>query len=80
MEVSECEQQLACQEDHSEILQKIRNLIKDARVRTSDIVRILTLYALRYEQSTSSELRAFREMILKRGGLTDQEGEVIRNL
>lgn len=74
MEVSEVEQQLACQEDHSEIVQKIRSLTKDARVKTSDIVRVVTLYALRYEQSSNtSELKAFKEMLLKRGSLTTQE-------
>ena len=76
MEVSEVEQQLACQEDYAELVQKIRVLIKDARVKTSDLVRIVTLYALRYEQSTSSELRAFKEMLLKRGNLSEQEREV----
>jgi len=73
MEVSEAEQQLACQEDHSEVIQKIKALMRDARVKTSDLVRIITLYILRYEQSNSSEVRSFKEMLLKRGGLTDQE-------
>lgn len=73
MEVSEAEQQLACQEDHSEVTQKIKALMRDARVKTSDLVRIVTLYILRYEQSNSSEVRSFKEMLLKRGGLTDQE-------
>lgn len=47
--------------------------MKDARVKTSDLVRIVSLYALRYEQSNSSEYRSFKEMLLKRGGLTEQE-------
>ena len=50
----------------------------NVRVRTSDITRVLTLYALRYEQSTGSELRTFKEMVLKRGGPTEQEGEVFK--
>ena len=51
--------------------------MRDARVKTSDLVRIVTLYILRYEQSNSSEVRSFKEMLLKRGGLTDQEKIVI---
>lgn len=80
MEVSETEQELASQEDHSNIIQKIRNLIKDSRVKTSDIVRIVTLYALRYEKSNTSELRAFKEMLLKRGGLTEKEREFMNKI
>lgn len=56
--------------------QKIRNLIKDTRVKTSDILRLVCLYALRYEKSTTSELTSLKELLVKRGGLTDQEKEV----
>lgn len=76
LEVSEAEQQLACQEDHSETLQKIRNLIKDPRVRSSDILRLMCIYALRYEKSSNSELNNLKEALIKRGGITDQEKEV----
>lgn len=96
MEVSEAEQQLACQEDHSEIVQvilkfqflnfitifyilkmkKIKNLIKDTRVKTSDILRLVCLYSLRYDKSTTTELTSLRELLIRRGGLTDQEREV----
>lgn len=104
MELSEAEQQLACQEGHSEVVQvstldtftiypiiekviekiifnlfvfkKIRNLIKDPKVKTSDIVRLISLYALRYEKSGNSELSLLRDNLLKRGGLSDSEREV----
>lgn len=57
-------------------LKKIRNLIKDTRVKTSDILRLVCLYALRYEKSSTSELMSLKDALNKRGGLTDQEREV----
>jgi hypothetical protein len=45
-------------------------------VRTQDLVRIVSLYAMRYEKSGSSELNSLKELLLKRGGLTEQEREV----
>jgi len=80
MEVSEAEQQLACQEDHTEIVQKIKNLIKDTRVKTSDILRLVCLYSLRYDKSTTTELTSLRELLIRRGGLTDQEKEVFMHI
>lgn len=76
MEVSESEQMIACQDDHNEVLQKIRSLIRDPRVKNIDILRLLSLYALRYEKSSSNELNNLRESFLKRGGVTDSEKEV----
>lgn len=80
MELSEAEQQLACQEDHAEIVLKIRNLIKDTRVKTSDILRLVCLYALRYEKSSTSELMSLKDALNKRGGLTDQEREFMNKI
>ena len=54
--------------------------MRDNRVRTSDLVRVVCLYALRYEKSSGSELPGLKEALLKRGGLTDQERDVIFNL
>jgi len=51
-------------------------LIKDTRVRTQDLVRIVSLYAMRYEKSSNSELSSLKELLLRRGALTEQEREV----
>ncbi|CAF0774192.1 unnamed protein product [Brachionus calyciflorus] len=80
LEVSETEQQLACQEEHSDSLQKIRNLMEDTKVRTSDILRSVCLYALRYEKSNSSELNSLKNSLLKRGGLTEQQRDFVNKI
>jgi hypothetical protein len=55
-------------------------LIKDTRVKTSDIVRLICLYKLRYEQSNSSEFRSLKELLFKRGEITEQEKEFINKI
>lgn len=80
MEISECEQQLACQDDHNESLQKIRTLIRDPRVKNIDILRLLCLYALKYEKSSSSDLNALKDVFIKRGGVSEIEKEFINKL
>ena len=47
LEVSELEQELACQEEHSQSLQKIRNLLSSDKVRDADAIRLVMLYAIR---------------------------------
>ncbi|CAF1051124.1 unnamed protein product [Adineta steineri] len=60
LEVSETEQHLVCQGDHNEVVQKIKRLIKDDKIRDLDILRLLSLYALRYEQHASNELNTLK--------------------
>ncbi len=57
-------------------MQKIKNFIKDQRVKNKDIMRLICLYSLRYERSNNSELSILRDMLLKRGNLQDTEREV----
>jgi vacuolar protein sorting-associated protein 45 len=81
LELSEAEQQLACQEDHYEIVQKIRTFIRDMRVRSSDIIRLICLYALRYEKSSSSEFSSLKTELLRRGGgLTENERDFMNKI
>jgi vacuolar protein sorting-associated protein 45 len=81
LELSEAEQQLACQEDHYEIIQKIRAFVRDTRVRSCDIIRLVCLYALRYEKSNSSEFSNLKTDLLRRGGgISDSEREFINKI
>lgn len=57
--------------------QKIRDLVKDSQVKNLDLIRLVCLYALRYEKSNSSELSSLKSALLRRpGGLSDYEKEV----
>lgn len=67
MEVSEVEQELACQNDHSSAQQNVRRLLQNPRVAELDAVRLVILYALRYEKHSSSILPSLMEELNRRG-------------
>lgn len=51
----------------SGFLQKVRRLLQNPRVTELDAVRLVMLYALRYERHSSSILPALMEELSKRG-------------
>uniref|UniRef100_A0A3B5Q4F9 Vacuolar protein sorting-associated protein 45 n=1 Tax=Xiphophorus maculatus TaxID=8083 RepID=A0A3B5Q4F9_XIPMA len=67
MEVSEVEQELACQNDHSNAQQSVRRLLQNPRVSELDAVRLVMLYALRYERHSSSILPSLMEELSRKG-------------
>uniref|UniRef100_A0A6Q2YUK2 Vacuolar protein sorting-associated protein 45 n=1 Tax=Esox lucius TaxID=8010 RepID=A0A6Q2YUK2_ESOLU len=67
MEVSEVEQELACQNDHSSASQSVRRLLQNPRLSELDAVRLVMLYALRYEKHSSSILPALMDELNKKG-------------
>lgn len=67
MEVSEVEQELGCQNDHSTAAQMVRRMLQNPRVSELDAVRLVMLYALRYERHTNSILPALMDELQRRG-------------
>ncbi|XP_034401551.1 vacuolar protein sorting-associated protein 45 [Cyclopterus lumpus] len=67
MEVSEVEQELSCQNDHSNAQQSVRRLLQNPRLSELDAVRLVMLYALRYERHSSSALPALMDELSRRG-------------
>uniref|UniRef100_UPI0037E82FF2 vacuolar protein sorting-associated protein 45 n=1 Tax=Semicossyphus pulcher TaxID=241346 RepID=UPI0037E82FF2 len=67
MEVSEAEQELSCQNDHSNAQQSVRRLLQNPRVSELDAVRLVMLYALRYERHSSSILPSLMDELSRRG-------------
>ncbi|XP_077362359.1 vacuolar protein sorting-associated protein 45 [Festucalex cinctus] len=67
MEVSEVEQELACQNDHSSAQQNVRRLLQNPRVTELDAVRLVALYALRYERHSAGVLPALMDQLARRG-------------
>ncbi|XP_046584204.1 LOW QUALITY PROTEIN: vacuolar protein sorting-associated protein 45-like [Haliotis rubra] len=67
LEVSETEQEIACQSDHSGILQKIKGLMSNDSVRPLDMLRMVMLYALRYENHTNNDLSGLVDTLRKKG-------------
>ncbi|CAF4133670.1 unnamed protein product [Rotaria socialis] len=72
LEVSEIEQNLVCQSDHNDIVQKIKRLMHDDKVRNEDILRLLCLYALRYEHQSNNELNALKNEAQNRRQLSEK--------
>ncbi|XP_066600594.1 vacuolar protein sorting-associated protein 45-like [Prorops nasuta] len=67
LQVSELEQELSCQDEHSSQLQKIKKLLSDQSVRDIDITRLVMLYALHYEKYGNNEIANLIDGLKKRG-------------
>ncbi|CAF1315897.1 unnamed protein product [Rotaria magnacalcarata] len=80
LEVSETEQHLVCQGDHNDVVQKIKRLIKNDKVRDLDILRLLALYALRYERHASNELNTLKYEAQKHRKLPEKYIQFIQAL
>eukprot|EP01147_Barroeca_monosierra_P010672 gene10672-2778_t len=65
LNVSEIEQEIACQSNHSEVAQKIREQLSNPKVSPQDKTRLVLLYALRYERHSSSAVSQFLEMLFQ---------------
>ncbi|KAJ3608702.1 hypothetical protein NHX12_023232 [Muraenolepis orangiensis] len=67
MELSEVEQELACHNDHASAQQNVRRLLHLPALSELDAVRLVMLYALRYERHSNSVLPALMEDLVRRG-------------
>lgn len=67
LEVSELEQDIVCQGDHSAILQRIKALIASEKIQHVDMLRMVMLYALRYESHSNNDVSGLVDALRKRG-------------
>ncbi|XP_075699393.1 vacuolar protein sorting-associated protein 45 isoform X1 [Rhinoderma darwinii] len=67
MEVSEVEQELSCQNDHSNALQNVKRLLQNQRLPELDAIRLVMLYALHYERHSSNALQSLISDLRNRG-------------
>lgn len=67
LQVSEIEQELACQGEHSRCLQEIQTLIANDKVRNVDKARLVLLYSLRYERYSSNGIHGLLDALARRG-------------
>ncbi|XP_023288779.1 vacuolar protein sorting-associated protein 45 isoform X2 [Orussus abietinus] len=79
LSVSELEQQLSCQNEHSPQLQKIKRLISDSKVRDIDATRLVMLYALHYEKHANNDITGLLDMLKKRG-VSEKYTKLIYNM
>ncbi|CAH8483919.1 unnamed protein product [Dicrocoelium dendriticum] len=78
LEVSEAEQELVCHDNHASSLAQIKGLLTDPRLPLSDAVRLVLLYALRYE-SQRKEIADFVKSLVARGA-NEEDVQIIQNL
>lgn len=71
MKVSALEQSLACEQDHSNAIVAVRDILQDHSIMFDDKLRILMLYALRYESVSNNEISSFKNIL--RGVARNQE-------
>nr|CAG4646143.1 EOG090X03QA [Macrothrix elegans] len=67
LEVSEAEQELVCQDEHSQSLQKIRRLLSSDQVKDLDAARLVFLYAIRYNKHSNNDVTGLVESLRRRG-------------
>ncbi|XP_068623657.1 vacuolar protein sorting-associated protein 45 [Battus philenor] len=71
LEVSELEQEIACQSDHAKHLQRLKALIGKESVRHWDAAKLVSLYALRYEKHAGNALPALLDALRARDAPAD---------
>ncbi|KAI2518896.1 vacuolar protein sorting 45 homolog [Homo sapiens] len=76
LEVSEVEQELACQNDHSSALQNIKRLLQNPKVTEFDAARLVMLYALHYERHSSNSLPGLM-MDLRNKGVSEKYRKLV---
>ncbi|BES99545.1 vacuolar protein sorting 45 homolog (S. cerevisiae) [Nesidiocoris tenuis] len=67
LEVSEVEQEIACQDQHSHHLQRVRALISNQKIRHEEACRLVMLYALKYRRHSSHDISGLVDSLKKRG-------------
>ncbi|CAG7734227.1 unnamed protein product [Allacma fusca] len=67
LEVSELEQELACHSNHSASLQKLKQLLDNNKIRDEDALRLVLLYALRYESHSNNDIVGLVSKLKSRG-------------
>ncbi|PRP79920.1 hypothetical protein PROFUN_12409 [Planoprotostelium fungivorum] len=66
LKASEVEQSLACETDHSSHVNDVRNLIESGELRSHEMIRLIMLYAIRYEDYPAHETESLRQVLVER--------------
>lgn len=80
LEVSEVEQSLACNDSHAADLKNVQRLIQSANVSPETKLRLVALYALRYEKNPSNTIALLIELLVAVGKVPLYRAEIIPKL
>ncbi|KAF9297542.1 vacuolar protein sorting-associated protein 45 [Linnemannia elongata] len=72
LEVSELEQSLACSDSHNNDLKNLQRLISSPKVSDASKIRLVQLYALRYEKFQGNAVASLIDLLYK-NGLSERE-------
>ncbi|XP_055384171.1 vacuolar protein sorting-associated protein 45 [Condylostylus longicornis] len=67
-DISELEQEMACKGDHSAQLQRVKKLVADEKISLDDALKLICLYALRYERHANCDTLSLLQTLKNRGG------------
>lgn len=68
LELSELEQEISCRADHSSQLQRVKKIVSDERTSLKNALRLVLLYALRYERHSNCDTVGLLNILKQRGG------------
>jgi len=71
MEIAKVEQDLACQQEHATALENVLRILEDEKLAFEDKLRVVGLYALRYESEAQSVTNV--KAILRTKAKTDEQ-------
>jgi len=80
LEVSELEQSLACNDNHSADLKNIQRVLQLSNVTPENKVGLVALYALRYEKHPSNSLAMLVELLSAAGGVPARQADLVAKL
>ena len=78
LQISELEQELVSGGDLKDMVKEVSEVIQDEKTSLEDATRLCMLFALRFEQSSSSSVRSMVALLRRRGG--EREARCVQNL
>lgn len=80
LEVSEVEQSLACNDNHTADLKNVQRLIQSSNVTPDAKLRLVALYSLRYEKHPSNALAILVDLLVAAGTCPQKRIDIIPKL
>ncbi|KJX99624.1 vacuolar protein sorting-associated protein 45 [Zymoseptoria brevis] len=80
LDVSELEQSLACNDNHSQDVKTLQKLIQDPKIPPDNKLRLVAIYALRYSSHSNNNTPALMDLLAVAGGISRHRINLIPKL
>lgn len=80
LDVSELEQSLACNDNHSQDVKTLQNIIQNPAIQPSNKLRLVAIYALRYSGHANNQTPTFMDLLSVAGGISRHRIKLIPKL